>query len=400
MAEYVRPSGTVHWIGTGLSTGSGLRVLADIASRVRLWGRTTDKAERCLARLGLADRVAARAFDLASLDADLAPGDVVVSMLPASEHARLLALCVERRAHFACSSYVSEAILANAPAARLAGITVLTEAGLDPGIDHLFADLLVAEGRAAVGDTAATVEFTSYCGGIPAVPNEFRYRFSWAPRAVLSALCSPARYIEAGVEKVAERPWEATRRLVVGGQQFEVYPNRDSLPYVAQYALPASWQPEAFVRGTIRVEGWQHAWAGVFDVLGTGDTDQISTLADDLAVRHPTTGDDRDRVVLAVALRVRGDNGRTWSGEYLLDTIGDRVESAMARCVSVPLACGIADILAEAAPPGLRRAAEGAVHARRWLDFLRRHGIDFRFGDGVEPSTRRDSRSTTTGINA
>jgi len=383
MSEYVHPSGTIHWIGTGLSTGSGLRILTDIAPRVRLWGRTTDKAERCVARLGLTGRVTARAFDLASLEAELVTGDIVVSMLPAGEHGALLGLCVERRAHFACSSYVSESILGAVPDAERAGIAVLTEAGLDPGIDHLFAELLVAKGRAVVSDAAATVELTSYCGGIPAVPNEFRYRFSWAPRSVLTALCAPARYIEAGAEKVAERPWEATRRHVLGGETFEVYPNRDSIPYLAQYAIPASWRPETFVRGTIRLDGWQHAWAGVFSELRTGDMDRISALADDLAARYPTTETDRDRVVLAVALRVIGDSGRAWSGEYLLDAVGDPAESAMARCVSVPLACGIADILAGAAPPGLRRAAGGAAPAQRWLDFLQRHGIACRFSDAV-----------------
>ena len=80
---------------------------------------------------------------------------VVVSMLPAPEHAPLLAECVARRAHFACSSYVSDAVLAQMPAAERAGIVVLTEAGLDPGIDLLFAHSLVARARAAVGAETA-----------------------------------------------------------------------------------------------------------------------------------------------------------------------------------------------------------------------------------------------------
>lgn len=371
------PSGTVHWIGTGLSTGSGLRLLCDEAERVVVWGRTADKAAACLARLDLAGRAETRAYTLAALDAELAAGDVVVSMLPATEHLSLLRLCVGRNAHFACSSYVTDEILAEAPAAEAAGVVVLTEAGLDPGLDHVLAHDLVARAREAVGDGPATVRFTSYCGGIPAVPNEFRYRFSWAPRGVLTALLNPARYVEDGAEQVAARPWEATKPYRLGGEDFEVYPNRDSVPFVAQYEFPEGWQVEGFVRGTIRLDGWREAWAEVFEELRRGDLDRIDVLAKELAAKYPTTDADRDRVVLAVGLEAEAPDGARWSGAYLLDLVGDEAESAMARCVSVPLALGIAGILnGTTAHAGLRRAAEGPAEVAHWLEQARAHGID------------------------
>jgi hypothetical protein len=388
MAEALASSGTVHWIGTGLSTGSGLRALAEQVPRVVMWGRSTERAERRLASLGLSGRIPVRAYDIPALAAELKAGDVVVSMLPASEHPKLLRLCIEHGAHFACSSYVSEPILAEVPAAEEAGVAVLTEVGLDPGIDHLFADLLVANARAAIGDTAATAEFTSYCGGIPAEPNEFRYRFSWAPRGVLTALCAPARYIEGGEPKVVDFPWEATRPLVLDGETFEVYPNRDSLPYVDQYAVPSGWRLVTFVRGTLRLDGWRRAWADVFTELRTGDVERIAALADELAARYPTTEADRDRVVLAVALAVRRDDGATWSGEYLLDAVGDGAESAMARCVSLPLAFGVTEILAGRVRAGLRQAAQGADGAQRWLAFLSGNGVAYRFREGPEPTVQ------------
>src|SRR5829696_5200325 len=136
MAKAITASGTV------LSTGSGLRVLAERAPRVVVWGRTTDKAQRCLGRLGLTGRAEVRAYGVPAVAAEVRPGDVVISMLPATGHPDLVRLCVDHGAHFACSSYVSEPILAAAPAAERSGVVVLTEAGLDPGIDHLFADLL------------------------------------------------------------------------------------------------------------------------------------------------------------------------------------------------------------------------------------------------------------------
>jgi saccharopine dehydrogenase (NADP+, L-glutamate forming) len=302
-------------------------------------------------------------------------------MLPATEHPELLRLCIEHRAHFACSSYASDSILAQVPAAEEAHVVVLTEAGLDPGIDHVLADLLLARARALIGDAAATVEFTSYCGGVPAVPNEFRYRFSWAPRGVLSALCAPARYIEKGVTKVVDLPWQATRPHRLNGETFEVYPNRDSIPYIARYAVPGSWRLETFIRGTLRLDGWSEAWADVFTHLSGGDGERIAALADELAARYPTTDADRDRVVLAVALSVRGDGGAPWSGECLLDVVGDATETAMARCVSMPLAFGVSDIVAGRTPAGLRRAAQSPENAERWLEFLSENGICCHFSE-------------------
>lgn len=378
MSDLVSATGTVHWIGAGLSTGSGLAALCDTADRVLLWHRTEERAEAALEALRLNGRAAPRAYTLSALAAELAPGDVVVSMLPATEHPGILAVCVRERAHFACSSYVSDAVLEQVPEAEKAGIVVLTEAGLDPGIDHLFAHSLVARAREAIGATApASYRLTSYCGGIPAVPNDFRYRFSWAPLGVLNALRSPARYIDDGTPTTADRPWEATRRHVVDGESFEVYPNRDSVPFVEQYALPAAWTPRTFVRGTLRLEGWLRAWEPVFEELRTGDDTRIAALAQELAARYPTTDADRDRVVLAVFLDVRAEDGRTWSGGYLLDLVGDEEDSAMARCVSRTLALGIGHILDGTLPVGLNRAAETAAAAEQWLGELARDGVHF-----------------------
>ncbi|WP_075660948.1 saccharopine dehydrogenase family protein [Streptomyces acidiscabies] len=376
--QHIPASGTVHWIGAGLSTGSGLTALTAQADRVRLWHRTVDRAAEALDRLGIADRAEPRAYTLDALAAELAPGDVVVSMLPAGDHPALLAACVAGQAHFACSSYVSDEIAAQAEAARAAGLTVLTEAGLDPGIDHLFAHSLVSRARAEIGaENRATYSLTSWCGGLPAVPNSFRYRFSWAPLGVLNALRSPARHIESGVEKVTSLPWEATRELALGGETFEAYPNRDSVPFIAQYDLPSGWLADTFVRGTLRLQGWQQAWDSVFAELKKGDDARIAELAGELARTYPTTRADRDRVVLGVSLSVRSPNGRTWSGSYLLDRVGTAEESAMAHTVSRPLALGARHILDSSLPPGLSRAAETAVRSEEWLNELAEEGLEF-----------------------
>ncbi|WP_225826022.1 saccharopine dehydrogenase C-terminal domain-containing protein [Streptomyces naphthomycinicus] len=379
MTERVPASGTVHWVGAGLSTGSGLADLCATADRVLLWHRTADRAAGALAGLGLTGRAEPRALTApAALAAALAPGDVVVSMLPAPRHAGLLDACVRAGAHFACSSYVSPELSARGEAARAAGLTVLTEAGLDPGIDHLFAHSLIGRARARIGEhTPAAYRLTSYCGGVPAVPNDFRYRFSWAPLGVLNALRSPARYLEDGTETAAARPWEATRPLDLNGETFEAYPNRDSIPFVEQYGLPSAWRPRTFVRGTLRLDGWLKAWQPVFEELTAGDDERIAALARELAAAHPTTEADRDRVVLTVSLEVDAGRGRTWTGAYLLDATGDAEESAMARCVSRPLALGVRHILDGSLSAGLHRAAGTAQRSDRWLAELAEEGLEF-----------------------
>lgn len=370
----IRPTGTVHWVGTGLSTGrTGLDLLGQEAE-VALWGRTRERASTRLDALAPRTPVQARGLDRDDLATALQPGDVLVSMLPAGHHPDLLRTAIEAGAHFACTSYTSPEIEELSDEATAQRLVVLTEAGLDPGIDHLMAHLLVAEARDAVGDRADRVSLTSYCGGIPAEPNEFRYRFSWAPSGVLAALTAPARYVRDGQVREVERPWEDTEELVLGGEVFEVYPNRDSVGFIDQYGFPEGWCTDAFVRGTLRPQGWRAAWKSVFDTVAAGDHVRLAALADELAERYPTTDTDRDRVVLTVGLEVERD-GQLWSGSYRLDVTGDETDTAMARCVSTTVAAGVGRLLAAAWPPGLHRAAVDTDEASHWLDRLARAGL-------------------------
>ncbi|MFS8096763.1 saccharopine dehydrogenase NADP-binding domain-containing protein [Lentzea alba] len=382
MPDLTTPTGRVHWIGTGMSTGSGLGLVCEGANTV-LWGRTEQKAADCLAKLGLTGKAKTAAFTPEALAAELTQGDVVVSMLPATEHPALVRLAVERGAHFTCSSYLSPGIAEHADAATDRGLVVLTECGLDPGIDHLLGHELVRQAKAFAGDRPATVRFTSYCGSNPAVPNDFRYRFSWAPRGVLTALLSPARLIEDDEPKDVARPWEAVTTETVGGEEFEVYPNRDSVPFVRTYAFPETWRLAKFVRGTLRIAGWREAWQPVFAELATGDDARITELANELAQRYPTTAEDHDRVVMSVKLEVRTDDGDTWAGEYALDVTGDATEAATPRTVSVPLGLAILDVLGGRVAPGLHQATDDPELVRRWLDLLAAQGITASFTSGT-----------------
>jgi hypothetical protein len=371
-------SGTVHWLGAGLSSGSGLAIVANAARRTHVWARTPERARRLVDGLrpsleSTAD-VDIAAWDAARLGAAVQPGDLVVSMVPADEHPAIAALCLRAGAHFACSSYTSPLLAQAGEKAAAEGLVMLTEAGLDPGLDHLLAHVLVDEARDAVGTGPATARFLSVCGGVPAVPNDFRYKFSWAPRGVLHALRSPARFLARGQLLTAAEPWEHVRSLrLPGGESVEVYPNRDSLAFVGQYGFPVDWTVTDFQRGTVRLEGWQAAWQPVFAVLRGDDDARIDAYADELARRYPTGPADHDRVILWVSLGVAGAG--TFSGGLLLDMEGDDRATAMSRCVSLPLAVGVEEILSGRLPAGLSRCAEDPTAARRWLDRLRQLGL-------------------------
>jgi len=79
-----------------------------------------------------------------------------------------------------------------------AGIVVMNEIGLDPGIDHLYAIKTIDEVHAKGGKI---LSFVSFCGGLPAPEasnNPLGYKFSWSSRGVLLALRNNARYYKDG----------------------------------------------------------------------------------------------------------------------------------------------------------------------------------------------------------
>ncbi|OJF10309.1 saccharopine dehydrogenase family protein [Couchioplanes caeruleus] len=371
MTNPLAARGVVHWVGAGRSSGAGIVTLTEHAA-VTLWARRPERAQGLADRLKLDGRVGVR--PLGELAETVRPGDVVVSMLPATEHAGLLRLCLDRGAHFANTSYLSDDIAAAAGQLAAAGLVAVVEAGLDPGIDHLMAHRLVADGRRAMGDDAVA-DFTSYCGGLPAVPNEFRYRFSWAPRGVLRALLSEARFIDGGEVRTVARPWQAITPVTIGGERFEGYPNRDSTTAIRQYALPGGWRLDRFIRGTLRLDGWSAAWAQVFRELTEADDARVDALADELAARYPATAQDQDRVVLHTGLSLRTPDGRSWTGSYHLDVEGDASGSAMARCVSLTLAAAVREILDGQVTPGLHQAASEPDRVARWWRYLAEAGL-------------------------
>lgn len=362
-------SKTIHWVGTGLSAIPGLRRLIDAGRDVVVWNRSLDRAREAVQRPD-ADL---RAYDPDALAAAVAAGDIVVSMLPADHHLQLAELCIAKGANFVSSSYIAPVMRDLDPAAKAAGVALVNEVGLDPGIDHLMAHDLVAEYR-RIAQPGDVVSFTSYCGGVPLHPHAFTYKFSWSPLGVLRALRSHSVSLRDGQRLEVDRPWHAITAYdapLPVPERFEVYPNRDSLPFIEEYGFDPAWQIRDFVRGTIRLEGWQDAWSGIFREVETlhgpeGEA-RLAELADQLWRDNAYAPCEPDRVVLCVALTALRDGAPVFDREWVLDAHGDEAATAMAQLVSIPVAKAVEAVAQGRFAPGVHAAPDDPDMVRDWL---------------------------------
>ena len=361
---------TIHWLGAGLSSVPGIRRLAASDRPFVLWNRTLLKAQAALAD-GSGD---ARELNWSDLTTAVQPNDVVVSMLPADLHQRVAELCLQGGAHFVCSSYLSPAMDALGAEVKAKGLRFVSEVGLDPGIDHLMAHVLMADYQASgMIDPTHEHRFRSYCGGFPSEPNDFRYKFSWSPLGVLRALKTPARWIEDGAEVTTEKPWKALSSYSVelpGGEEtFQAYPNRDSIPFTEPYGFSPEFNLQSFVRGTLRLDGWAEAWQEIFGVVDSSATgeDELNLLSDSLWKQHAYDPDESDRVILHVEMTVTDGDQPVWSGAFALDERGDETGSAMARLVSKTVSIAVEAVLDDELPPGVSVAPSDHLTADAWL---------------------------------
>ncbi len=362
---------TIHWCGTGLSAIPGLRRLIQAGHEVTVWNRSIEKAQDAVG--DITNRI--QAFDIDVLGAALQQGDIVVSMLPGDWHVPLAELCIGKSSHFVSSSYIAPEMAAFNQEALDAGVSLINEVGLDPGIDHLMAHWLVADYRASGAyDANNTMSFTSYCGGVPKHPNPFRYKFSWSPLGVLKALRSPSRSIRAFSELAVARPWDAITSYSAPlplPESFEVYPNRDSLPFIKQYGFDPDWKIREFVRGTLRLNGWADAWGDVFAEIETlngpeGEA-RLKEMSDTFWADNAYDEGEPDRVILCVALKAERDGLPTYHKTYTLDATGDLRGTAMARLVSVTVSLAVEAVLNREIPAGVTAAPHDPRLISRWM---------------------------------
>ena len=366
---------TIHWCGTGLSAIPGLRKLITDGHDIIVWNRTIEKAISTVGDI----TNSIKEFDIHKLESHLEKGDIVVSMLPGDWHVPLAKLCLKRQSHFVSSSYISPEMRELHNLAVETGLCLVNEVGLDPGIDHLMAHTLIEDYRNSKDqDDENDISFFSYCGGIPKVKNPFCYKFSWSPLGVLKALKSPSRSIKDFKEFDAQRPWNAistyTAPLPVP-EEFEVYPNRDSLPFIDQYRFNSNWRIKEFVRGTLRLKGWKNAWSEIFSEIenlsGENDDERLAKMSDQLWLENAYDKNEVDRVVLVVSLKASNGEETKWHKTYVLDAHGDSVSTAMARLVSLPVSFAVEAVAQNKIAPGVSAAPSDMSIVNDWLNKIK-----------------------------
>ncbi|HEY0030130.1 MAG TPA: saccharopine dehydrogenase C-terminal domain-containing protein [Bacteroidia bacterium] len=266
-------------IGAGRSASCLIKYLLD-NSAAENWTVTVADVSLELVKQKTAGHANARAiaFDIHNDQQraeEIQRADIVISMLPAFMHLEVAKDCVKYKKHLATASYVSKEMKDLDEDARGAGIILMNEIGLDPGIDHASAMKVIDHIHAEGGKLTS---FKSYCGGLVAPEsndNPWGYKFSWNPRNVVLAGQGTAQLIENGCYKYIpyNRLFMQTTAVEVDGHgMFEAYANRDSLSYRKLYDLE---NIPTMLRGTLRMPGYCKAW-NVFVKLGlTDDTYKI-----------------------------------------------------------------------------------------------------------------------------
>jgi len=226
---------------------------------VKVASRTLDKAEKLVGGHPRGEAQQLNAGNEAALEELIRQADLAISLLPYVYHPKVASLCVKHGKHMVTTSYVKDGMRALDAAAKKAGVILLNEIGVDPGIDHMTAMRVVHRVQKSGGEVTS---FSSYCGGLPAPEannNPFGYKFSWSPKGVLLAGKNPARFLKDGQvinipgEKLFDHYW--TVPIEVEGKviDFEGYPNRDSLSYMETYGITSA---RSMFRGTLRNVGW------------------------------------------------------------------------------------------------------------------------------------------------
>ncbi|MDX9769899.1 MAG: saccharopine dehydrogenase C-terminal domain-containing protein [Tenuifilaceae bacterium] len=182
--------------------------------------------------------------------------DITVSLLPWVFHPTVAKYCLAHKKNMVTTSYVKQQMQDLDEKAKEAGILLLNEIGLDPGIDHMSAMRIIDHIH---GKGGKVDEFYSFCGALVAPEvekNPFNYKFTWAPKGVVMAGNNDGKYLMKG--KVVDVPTEDLFKKPIKMHccdvgDMEVYPNRDSLPYLELYGIP---EAQTMMRGTFRYSKW------------------------------------------------------------------------------------------------------------------------------------------------
>jgi len=263
-------------LGAGLVARPFIHYLSKHGFHVVVASRTKSKAEKLIEGCANAEAVA---FNIVTDDKLLeeltTKVDLVCSLLPYTFHVKAAKVAIKHKKSFCTTSYISDEMKALENEAKKAGVILLNECGVDPGIDHMSAMQIIDHVH---NNNGKIVSFTSFTGGLPAPDannNPYGYKLSWSPRGVLLAGRNDAHFLRDGKEvKISGadlfqncEPMEVPRMGT-----FEGYPNRDSMSYIDIYNIK---ETKTMLRGTFRNTGWCETLDKIAD-LGLLDIEERS----------------------------------------------------------------------------------------------------------------------------
>jgi saccharopine dehydrogenase-like NADP-dependent oxidoreductase len=243
-------------LGAGMVVKPIVTYLLETGIEVTVASRTQSKAENLIGSNAGGRAVSWTVDREDELDKMVAGHDLTVSLLPWQYHPLVARYCLKHKKNMVTTSYVKPEMQALDKQAKDAGIIILNELGLDPGIDHMSAMRVID----SVHSKGGLIEgFYSICGALPApesADNPFRYKFSWSPKGVIMAGNNEGRFLRDGeiisvpTENLFKNPLKTD---FPGAGKLEIYPNRDSIPYIDLYSIP---ETKTMFRGTFRYPGW------------------------------------------------------------------------------------------------------------------------------------------------
>ncbi|KAI5305135.1 hypothetical protein KEM56_005195 [Ascosphaera pollenicola] len=261
-------------LGSGYVAKPTLDVLTESGVEVTVACRTLAAAKELAAGTKNAKAISLDVSDEKALDEAVSKVDLVISLIPYTFHATVIKSAIRNKKNVVTTSYVSPAMLELDEEAKKAGITVMNEIGVDPGVDHLYAVKTIDEVHQAGGKILG---FYSFCGGLPAPEasdNPLGYKMSWSPRGVLLALRNTAKIVKDGehVEiQGKDLMGSAKPYYIYPAFAFVGYPNRDSTVYPEKYQIP---EAKNVVRGTLRYQGFPEMIRTLVDIGFLSDEPQ------------------------------------------------------------------------------------------------------------------------------
>lgn len=319
-------------IGAGRSTSTLIKYISENASQEN-WEITLSdyKLELAQERSKGYDNVKAVSFDVNNIDQRyeyISDADIVISMLPAHMHIPVAKDCISMKKNMVTASYVSDEMKELNEEAEKAGVILMNEIGVDPGIDHLSAMRVIDEIKENGGELFG---FESFTGGLVAPEsddNPWNYKFTWNPRnVVLAGAGGAVKFIQEGKYKYIpyHKLFRRTEIIEIDNYgKFEGYANRDSLKYREIYGLE---DIKTMFRGTFRRPGFCRAW-DIFVQLGaTDDSYQLDsenmTFRDFINTFLAYNPDDSVELKLRQYLNIRQDDVDLIEKLEFLDIFGN-----------------------------------------------------------------------------